>query len=300
MTLRALITGCEGFLGRHFTRELESRGWAVSGFDAGYWPFDASLFRMSGCEYDLVIHCAALVGGRVGIDGVNTNYLQNTIMDAQLFDWAVRGNVGRVLYMSSSAVYPIQCQTEATHHPLSELDYDHEYAGYADSTYGFGKAQGERMADCARQNGLAVSVVRPFSGYGEDQSFDYPFPSIVRRASFGDLSVWGPSGQKRDWVHVDDLVRGALAVVDSGTTDPVNICTGRGVEMGEVARLAWWNAQGRPVGQPGIRIPEVTYDESRPTGVFCRVGDPSRFLHYYTPQVSLEQGIERALRAQKE
>ncbi len=292
--MRALITGQAGFLGRHFTAELKERGWIVDGFDIeDDYDFSSNLFApRSGV--DLVIHCAAHVGGRAGIDGVNTNYLKNTIMDAQLFDWAVknRDRVKRVLYISSSAVYPQGLQDwGSTGCKLVESDYHPANAGYADALYGFGKAQGERMADVARDNGVAVTVVRPFSGYGEDQSLDYPFPSIVNRAREGDLTVWGPPGQTRDWIHVSDVVRGALAVVDSGATVPVNICTGVGWEMGNLAQAVYGRAN-----KLQWHDRQVTYDESKPTGVFYRVGDPTRFNQYYTPEVTLEEGIDRALR----
>lgn len=294
----ALVTGSAGFIGRHMTRELESRGYLVWGVDLpGY---DAhSLFRETIQRYDLVVHCAFHVGGRAAIDGVNTNFLKNLQLDSAMFEWAVRTKQKRVLYFSSSAAYPVGMQSEEAvregyARPLKEVDCPPmsswgDFNWLPDSNYGWAKLTGERMAQDARLSGLPVTVVRPFSGYGEDQSLDYPFPSIVQRAKTGDLSVWGPPGQTRDWIHVDDVVRGALSVVESGTEDPVNLCTGVGTEIGELAQMisvaAGW--------YPGEHEP--TYLTDKPTGVFYRVGDPTRMLQYYTPTVSLKEGIRRAL-----
>ncbi len=316
----ALVTGSLGFIGRHMTRELVSRGYDVDGVDLDYSAppvepngetcvaYDARTIFSEMCEeecctarYDLVVHCAYHVGGRAAIDGINTNFAKNLELDAALFEWAVRTKQRRVLYFSSSAVYPVDVQNYKTtadggdsgYRRLREQDAFDFYEGPPDANYGFAKLAGERLAEDARRNGLAVSVVRPFSGYGEDQSFDYPFPSIVRRARQGDLTVWGPPGQSRDWIHVSDVVNGALAVVDSETVAPVNLCTGVATEMGELAKQVYWAANP----ESSYEEPEITYDESKPTGVFYRAGDPNRMLRYYSPKINTEEGIRRALDA---
>lgn len=332
MSKTALVTGSVGFLGRHMVRELESRGYQVDGIDIAARHRGVgnalNLFRSDEKVYDLVVHCAYHVGGRAGIDGVNTNFAKNLQLDAAMFEWAVRTKQKHVLYFSSCAAYPARYQTADAadcysvhgkpflHHEdlidLSMQDWgvDYEYFGLGPfDNYGWAKLTGERLAEDARRNGLTVSVVRPFSGYGEDQSLDYPFPSIVRRARQGDLSVWGPPGQTRDWIHVDDVVRGALAVVASETTDPVNLCTGVATEMGELAQRIYEQARLGPRGMVVAPpydspfwegFPKPTYLEDKPYGAFYRVGDPTRMLQYYQPQVSLEEGIRRALDAQQD
>ncbi len=289
----ALVTGFLGFLGRHFRTELKARNYAVLGWDLPEWDV-MNMATRQDLDYekvDLLVHCAYQVGGRAGIDGKNLNLATNVQLDAAMFQWAVK-NARRMIYFSSSTVYQTSLQTEAANKRnvlrLNEDEVDLDSLVQPDADYGWAKLTGERLARKARQQGLQVTVVRPFSGYGEDQSLDYPFPAIVKRASEGDLTVWGPRGQMRDWVHVDDVVNGTLAVADSGTTDPVNICSGYGTEMGTLAWEAYRMA-GRTEKRP------VFYDEDKPTGVYCRVGDPTRFNQFYQPRISLEEGIRRAL-----
>ena len=50
-----------------------------------------------------------------------------------------------------------------------------------DYTYGWAKLSGEYLAMFAKQYGKKVHVFRPFSGYGETQDLDYPFPSFIKR-----------------------------------------------------------------------------------------------------------------------
>jgi nucleoside-diphosphate-sugar epimerase len=293
--MKCLVTGSAGFVGRHMVRALAERGWDVLGIDtvgtSGFraWHRDLheyinDLWPQHPDRFDLVVHLAYHVGGRQAIDGKPRLLAKNLKLDAALFDWAVRTEQRRVLYFSSSAAYPIQLQTGEFETRLEEVDIDLDDAAQPDARYGWAKLTGEQLARAASETDLAVHVVRPFSGYAEDQSLDYPFPSIVDRARQGDLTVWGPPGQTRDWIHISDVVAGALAVVDADCREPVNLCTGVGTEMGDLARLA----AGQPNG-------EVGYDLDMPTGVMYRVGDPTRLHEIYTPKITIEEGVRKAL-----
>lgn len=312
MPKTALVTGSDGFIGRHISVALENRGYRVLGIDIAHGNDAVKFFQRSADRYDLIVHCAYTVGGRATIDGRNTALISNEILDASLFDWALKTRQRAVLYFSSSAAYPVYLQNQKLaakclscekprcpgdcpfKHILSEDDIDLDEIEQPDANYGWAKINGERLARVASENGLRVHVVRPFSGYAEDQSLDYPFPSIIRRAVVGDLTVWGPPGQTRDWIHVDDVINGALAIYENDERRPVNLCTGRGVEMGDLMFMAQFAHD--PSLRDGISFP-VTYQPDKPTGVHFRVGNSSRMNEHYTAEISLEEGIRRALAA---
>lgn len=294
MAKTAFVTGNRGFIGRHIQRELLRRGFRVLGVDASAVDDAKGCFRRISDRFDLVVHCAYVVGGRATIDGRNTAIIENTMLDSMFFDWALRTRQRAVVYFSSSAAYPVAYQTkeyvetDGSYWRLPERFVDFSDHRMPDSNYGWAKLTGERMARSAAEAGLRVHTLRPFSGYGSDQSFDYPFPSIIRRAENFDFSVWGPPGQTRDWVHVDDVINATLAVYDADYREPVNICTGRGVEMGELMQLA--------AAELHNFIPDITYQPEKPTGVFHRVGDPTLLQTIYKPQITLEEGIYRAVK----
>jgi nucleoside-diphosphate-sugar epimerase len=239
--------------------------------------------------WDLVVHCAAVVGGRATIDGDPLATAESLSIDAEMFRWAAVARPGRVLYFSSSAAYPVRLQIPGYEYRLREDFVDLAEGLYPpDQVYGWSKVIGELLAARLRETGVPVTVVRPFSGYGEDQDEEYPFRAILSRVlrRKDPLEVWGSGKQVRDWIHVDDVVAGALAVAESGTEDPVNLCTGRPTSFLELARMMVTTAGYEP---------EVKSLPDRPAGVAYRVGDPTRMRRFYEPRVRLEDGIRRAL-----
>lgn len=303
--MKALVTGSAGFVGRHMVAELQGLGWQIHSIDLEPMEVDVDLrkpahlhiidnalnaFRGNeGIHYDLVVHAAASSPHRAAIDGEPQHFARNLQLDAAMFDWAVRTGQGRVLYLSSSAAYPIAYQDWTERQPLVEGDIQLGLKVMEpDAVYGWTKLTGERLAAEARRAGLQVTVVRPFSGYGKDQSENFPFRALVERARRREdpFVVWGSGDQVRDWIHIDDVVAGALAVAESGTEDPVNLCTGVGWSMAELAHIACDQVGHKPTFQ---------YLADKPAGVAYRVGDPTRFHQYYKPAVDLPEGVARAL-----
>jgi nucleoside-diphosphate-sugar epimerase len=269
--MRALVTGAAGFLGRHFTAELIALGWEVAEDDvkwhrdsmdtfASRWPSETRP------PFDLVVHAAAVSPHRRAIDEDPSSLIRNRALDAAMFDFAARVSVGRVLYISSCAV----------------LDEEPD-------AYGRLKLAGEFMAEQVRACGVPVTVVRPYSGYGEDQSADFPFGAFLKRAlaKADPFEIWNPSAV-RDWIHVDDIVGASFALIDAKVDGPVSLCTGIGTSTGDLARMLYHKATGEH--------PHIQADPKAPWGVDRRVGDPYEMMKYYMPKVPLYEGIARALR----
>jgi nucleoside-diphosphate-sugar epimerase len=292
--VRALVTGSSGFLGRHFTAELERRGWDVTAWDVVTGQCALAGFRYvpdSCANVDLVVHCAAVSPHRAAIDGravaVGAGNLE---LDAAMFAWAARTRPGRVVYLSSSAAYPVDLQNDlAQPRELSETDIQTGACtiGAPDAIYGWTKLTGERLAQAYREHG-AVTVLRPFSGYGENQPADWPFGAFRDRALARQdpFQIWGDGAQVRDWVHVSDVVSAALSAADAGLDGPLNVCTGVGTSMRELAELFCDQAGYRPAFRT---LP------SAPAGVAYRVGDPSLLHTLYVPRICLAEGVKRAL-----
>jgi GDP-L-fucose synthase len=306
------ITGSAGFVGSHFAHRLIDAH-HITGVDIRLkkhdWMYEHGQPRtdyvVDDCrrffkvrpasEFDLVIHCAAVVGGRLQIDGDPLAVATNLSIDAEFWNWIVRSKSRntRVIYFSSSAIYPVDLQTERLHCALAEglVSLDSTRFGLPDQTYGFAKFAGELLARQAVQHyGVEAVIYRPFSGYGEDQALDYPFPAIIKRVAErqNPIVVWGSGEQQRDFIHIDDIVDMVLATYDkmpAGTT--LNLGSGHGISFKELAAVAREFAQYKV---------EIVTDPSKPEGVFSRIADTYQMEQWgLKPKISLLQGVQRAL-----
>jgi len=300
-----LVTGSEGFVGRHlwenFRRRVGRDGTKIVGVDVKNGPEAdcRAFFARNDEHFDLVFHCAAEVGGRVGIDE-NAAHLGavNLQLDGALWEWALRTRPGRVVYFSSAAAYPCWLQDGRSYNPkrLKEGHASPRLGGEPDETYGWAKLTGELMADRVRKAGVPVTVVRPFSMYDVDQDDDYPFPQFAKRAARHDdpFDVWGDGTQVRDWLHIDDAVNAILALVGAEVDGPVNLCTGIGTSMDDLAEMAMLAAGD------GWDVDRIRHLTDKPEGVRYRVGDPTLLNCYYTPKITVAEGMRRAVRKMQE
>lgn len=292
--MRVLLTGAAGFVGRHLHRAMDDREWDVTAIDLrpapGVAVYDAlDFFREDDQRFDLAVHCAAIVGGRASIDGSPLGVGTNLALDSWYMRWLVRTGTPRAVYFSSSAAYPVDLQQPGPIHRLTESDIDLDHPRTPDATYGLAKLVGENLARYAEAEGCRVHVFRPMSGYGEDQDPAYPLPAFIGRAVRREdpFEIWGAGDSTRDWIHISDLVNAVLAGLDLDVPGPINLGTGRATSFDELASL---------VTAAAGYAPELKHLATAPQGVHHRVCDPSRMLDYYQPQVSLEEGIQRALK----
>jgi nucleoside-diphosphate-sugar epimerase len=288
--VKVLVTGSAGFVGRHLLAHLADRhpGADVHTVDIAHGVDARDFFRHSATHYDLVLHLAAVVGGRVQIEGDPLSLAVDLAIDAEMFGWATRTRPGKVVYFSSSAAYPTALQGLGDARRLWEDAIDLAAIASPDHLYGWAKLTGEVLAGHACRAGLDVLVVRPFSGYGPDQDPAYPFPAFIARAARREdpFDIWGDGQQVRDFIHIDDICRAVLVTVDQDIAGPLNLGTGRATSFDE---LAWL------VTQAAGYEPRFRHLPAQPTGVQYRVADPTRMLGCYQPTITLEQGIAEAL-----
>jgi nucleoside-diphosphate-sugar epimerase len=284
--MKILITGDAGFVGRAFCRKFEAEGHDIVGVDIVNGMDARDFFRVDNRHFDKVIHLAAVVGGRKMIEGSPLALAVDLSIDAEMFSWAMRTRPDCITYFSSSAAYPIWLQDGSIPRRMSESLIDLDMIQTPDLTYGWAKLTGEMLASHARQAGLKVHVYRPFSGYGADQALDYPFPSFIKRGmdKSDPFHIWGDGKQVRDFIHIDDIVEAAEAGCQADI-EVANLCSGVPTSFNDLAQM---------VAQVAGYSPRIEHLSTEPVGVQYRVGDPSLMKTFYTPRISLLEGIERS------
>jgi len=308
--VRVLITGAAGFLGRWFLDYHVKAGDDVTAIDDlsnnhSYWPMWVPIgsYRKiemelgmwlelySERDYDRVYHFAAPVGGRLKIELDPLFNADSLRIDSLVFRWAI-SHTPVLVYPSSSAVYGTTLQDSNTSAALYESEFDAGGLTWfaPDEMYGFTKMAGERLALSASHYGLNTLCIRPFSGYGEGQSLEYPVPSIARRAFRREdpLIVWGSGEQRRDFIHVSDVVGATLARLEGPLVgyEAMNIGSGVSTSFRQIAELC-----AEIVGYE----PTIQTDSTKPEGVVNRWADTGLMSVYYQPKVALRDGLGRVV-----
>lgn len=309
----ALVTGGCGFAGRALVKKLLGIGVSVtvvddlsSGQHPSRWDTDVppfAFFQQDVRQFfreevqlnnlDTVFHLAAVVGGRSTIEGDALRVATDLSIDAEFFYWLTRQKYKfeRIVYFSSSAVYPVDLQQRYDHVPLHEsaVNFGGPTIGIPDLTYGWAKMTGEYLSKMAVERyGLPVVIYRPFSGYGAGQDYDYPFPSLVRRVIRREspIEIWGSGRQLRDFIHMDDVIDAVLVTKDKlKPGEALNLGSGIGTNFSLLAHHIAMVLD--------ITLAEIKPLPDKPEGVFCRVADPTEMFRHFTPKVSLFDGIKR-------
>lgn len=282
--MNILITGHKGFVGRYFWKKLDNGKNKLTGIDIKDNIDCRDFFKKSDTQFDLVIHLAAIVGGRETIENRPLAIADNFSIDSEFFQWCLKTKPKKVVYFSSSAAYPISYQQKGSQRILREDMQSQFNMRQPDMTYGWSKMVGEYLASFVDN----VYIFRPFSGYGKDQDLNYPFPMYVKRAleKQDPFEVWGNGTQTRDFIHINDIVNAVITSLDNAPVGPTNLGTGRSTSFLELAKMCM-----DTVGYKG----EIVTRPEKPIGCMHRVSDNSKMLSFYTPKISLEQGIWEAV-----
>ena len=274
--MKAVVTGAHGFVGRHLTDHLTAQGSRVVSLDVDDdQPVDITdresvMRRITDEAPDVVFHLAAR--SHVGASWTDGDLLVEVNVEGTraVVDACVAAGIDRLLVVGSAEQYgavdpasvPI---TEDT--PCRPL-----------SPYGRTKVEAERIALAAyEEHGLSVVCTRAFNHTGPGQSPAFLVPGLASRIAAaehegGDEITLGNGDPVRDFCDVRDVVRAyALLAVNGAPGETYNVCSGRGVRVGDLAVELVARAR-RP-----LRIVTAS-DLVRPVDVPVLVGDPTKLV----------------------
>ena len=236
-SVRALITGGQGFVGRHLEAMLRSEGDEVVAIDLETDVTDAYAVAaaVAAAAPDAIYHLAALshVGDSWSDPGkvlsVNVIGTANVLAAARQLD-----TVPSTLFISSAEVYGIVAEQAL---PLSEAQPVAPASPYAAS-----KAAAEQVVlQASRGFGQRVIIARPFNHIGPGQAPSFAVSALAKRiveataTGRSELAV-GTLTTRRDFTDVRDVVRSYRLLVEQGESGEIyNVCSGVDVSIAEVA-----------------------------------------------------------------
>ena len=244
--MKVLVTGCNGFAGRHAIAALRQAGHETVGGDLALSPGGAS----AGVELDVrelasisralatvrpdaILHLGGIAFVPLGWTEPQRLFAVNTIGTLNLLD-AVRqlAPATRVLVVTSAEVY-------GSHPAPAPLAEDAPYR--PDNIYGVAKAAADHAALLyAAHHRLDAMVARPSNHIGAGQSKDFVSSSFADQlaaiaAGAPPLMRVGNLDQRRDFTDVRDVARAYVLLLEKGRAGHAyNIASGRMIPVREI------------------------------------------------------------------
>jgi len=289
---RAVVTGASGFIGSALVRHLRSGGWRVIAVDRKAFPDPDQMVRQVDVAQEgaldglldrqtTVFHLAASADVAASVRNPRYDF-DNTFRAVFEVLEAARMAGARVVFPSTASIVD----------PSNVLPLPERAFPRPTSPYAAGKLGGEAYCHAYhRSYGLDVRIARLFSVYGVGM-FRFAIHDIVRKIQQNphELSILGDGTQVRDYLFIDDAVRGLETVATHGAPgEEYNVASGQPVQLLELARTI-----AAMMGYPNIVV--------RPTGRSFAGDTPRWYADIskvrslgFEPRVDLKTGLQRTI-----
>lgn len=247
--MRALVTGCAGFIGSTLVDRLLGEGYEVIGIDrfSDYYARALKERNISSAlghplftlieedvldmetfpSVDYVFHLAAQAGVRASWGESFEVYTRDNILATQrLLESYTSRNLRKFVYSSSSSVYGD-----------TELPMREDRMVQPVSPYGVTKLAAEHLCSLYWKNyGVPTVSLRYFTVYGPRQRPDMGINKFVRAVLNGDaITVYGDGTQTRDFTYIDDIVEAnVLAAMSAVVGEVFNIGGGNRISVNDL------------------------------------------------------------------
>jgi GDP-L-fucose synthase len=296
---RIWVAGYTGMVGSAIARCLAGAGedvLTVSRTDLDLRDQPATLAWLQQNRPDAIVLAAAKVGGIYANDAYPADFIyENLAIEMSVIHAAHLAGVDRVVFLGSSCIYP-----KFAPQPIKE---DALLSGALEPTnewYAVAKIAGIKLCQAYRkQYGRRFISVMPCNLYGPGDNFDpltsHAMAALIRRfheakvAERPEVVVWGTGRPLREFLHVDDLARAVVFLLDRyDGYDHINCGAGSDVSIAALADII-----ARVVGYRG----QIVFDPTKPDGTPRKLMDSSRIAALgWLPQIALEDGIAATYR----
>lgn len=208
---KILVTGGVGFIGSNLIKVLNKRDFNVYSLDnyssgnknneipgITYINEDITKINNIDSDFDLCFHLAAQSRVQPSFDNPEESFRVNVYGTSKVMEWAKENDI-KVIYAGSSSKH---------HNP-------------SDSPYAMYKFMGEEVCKLYRESfGVNVEIARFYNVYGPGENVDEKYGNVIgiwraKIAKGEPLPIVGDGKQKRDFIHVSDIVEGLKKIAFS-------------------------------------------------------------------------------------
>ena len=293
---RVFVAGHRGMAGAALVRRLASENCITLSAARGTLDLrDRSAVRgwMERERPDVVILAAARVGGVFANATRPVEFiLDNLLIETSVLEAAYRADVGKLLFLGSSCIYP-----RLAPQPIREEALLTGPLEPTNEPYAIAKIAGLKLAQAyRREHGRDFISAMPTNLYGPGDNYDpegsHVLPALIRKvaeakAAGTPVTIWGSGTPRREFLYVDDCADACVHLLKHYSDGlALNVGTGADQTILELTRLVM-----RIIDYDGA----IEHDLSRPDGTPRKLLDVSRLAALgWAARTPLEDGIATA------
>jgi GDP-L-fucose synthase len=292
---KIFVAGHRGMVGSALIRRLEEAGFTnlakrdPSQLDLMHESAVATFFLEE--KPAVVILAAARVGGIKANDDFPVEFLlDNLRIQNNVFHWAHKSGVRKLLFLGSSCIYP-----KFAPQPIPEAALLSGPLEPTNEAYAIAKIAGIKLCQAyVREYGATFISAMPTNLYGPNDNFDletsHVLAALLRKAHEAKtrkdrkLVVWGSGKPRREFLHVDDLASACLLLLENyDSPEIINVGCGEDILIRDLAELIC-----DVVGFDG----ELIWDTTKPDGTPRKLLDITKLKALgWKPSIPLRDGI---------
>ena len=205
-------------------------------------------------KFDEVYLCAAKVGGILANKNYPAEFIYNNLMiAANVINASFLSNVGKLLFLGSSCIYP-----RLSKQPLKEKYLLSSYLEPTNEAYAIAKITGIKMCESYNiQHNTDFRSVMPCNLYGPGDNYhefnSHAIPGIINKIYKAKLkkkklvTLWGTGNAIREFMYVDDMANACIKIMNiskkklnrfiTPNLSHINLGTGKGVTIKKLSEI---------------------------------------------------------------
>jgi len=291
--MRVLITGINGFVGKHLSAYLKSKNFDILGLDIAKGAdlqgdiadADFVLNMLDQQSFDAVIHLAALADIKKTTEDPYSTYKVNCFGTLNLLELAARKDVDRFLYASSANVYGVPADRPATEATPFNPRLPYDYSKVVSETL---------VRSYALHKKLKTSITRSWLLFGEWEPQTRAVPRFVRAClSDQKIPLFNSGRDVTDPTYAQNYGRIAELILtkEESIGEAFNVGTGNKMSIREMAETIKKVTNSKSEVE---LLPPRTEFEKDPQISYPSIEKLEKRLGY-KPIVSFEEGIARVV-----
>lgn len=303
------VAGHNGMVGSALTRLLNNQNDHIITKNRA----ELDLLSQKDVEYffkhtkiDQVYLAAAKVGGINGNNTYPADFIyQNLTIQNNVIHYAFLNGVKKLLFLGSSCIYP-----KETTQPIKEINLLTGKLEKTNEPYAIAKIAGIKLCESYNRqfgdsHGIDYRSLMPTNLYGPSDNYDlnnsHVIPALLRKfheakvKNYPIVKIWGSGKPLRDFLHVDDLARASVFIMNLGKdifykridlmNSHVNVGSGNDLTIRELADIL-----KNVVNFSG----DIEFDHSMPDGTYRKLLDSKLINNFgWKPKINLKDGLKR-------